>query len=93
MGIVSSRSVYDDKFPGQYILAPFVDAAFTGEPSSGKAELYYDGMFREPRVRVVPGVSGPAGTPTPKKRSTSRRRSTSAALSPGRAPACSMTLR
>jgi [ribulose-bisphosphate carboxylase]-lysine N-methyltransferase len=58
VGIVSSRSVYDDKFPGQYILAPFVDAAFTGEPSSGKAELYYDGMFREPRVRVVPGVSG-----------------------------------
>lgn len=58
VGIVSSRSVYDDKFPGQYVLAPLVDAAFTGDPSSGRAELYYDGMFREPRVRVVPGEGG-----------------------------------
>lgn len=58
VGIVSSRSVFDEKFPGEYILAPFVDAAFTGDPATGKAELYYDGMFREPRVRVVPGEGG-----------------------------------
>ena len=32
--------------------------AFCGAPSTGKAEFYYDGMFREPRVKITAGTGG-----------------------------------
>ena len=58
VGLVSARAVYADKVPGKYVLAPFVDAAFTGLPAAGKAEFYFDGMLRQPRVRVSAGAPG-----------------------------------
>jgi [ribulose-bisphosphate carboxylase]-lysine N-methyltransferase len=58
VGLVSARAVYADKVPGNYILAPFVDAAFTGPPAAGKAEFYFDGMLRQPRVKVSVGAPG-----------------------------------
>ena len=40
VSIVSSRSVYAEKFPGSLILAPFVDTAFTSMPSTGNTQLF-----------------------------------------------------
>ena len=56
--LVAARAVVADKVEGSYILAPFVDAAFTAPPGSGTAEFYLNGMLREPRVRVVAGAGG-----------------------------------
>eukprot|EP00288_Rhodomonas_lens_P014582 CAMPEP_0177706342 /NCGR_PEP_ID=MMETSP0484_2-20121128/9175_1 /TAXON_ID=354590 /ORGANISM="Rhodomonas lens, Strain RHODO" /LENGTH=497 /DNA_ID=CAMNT_0019217799 /DNA_START=8 /DNA_END=1501 /DNA_ORIENTATION=+ len=58
----SARSVTFEKFPGKTLVAPLIDNALTSAPGSAKVGLGFEGMFREPRIKVTVSQTSQSGS-------------------------------